>query len=80
MGLVCVLIAYAIAWASVVYQSRYGFDFNDPTIRMEFVRPISMIACTALLLALFAKGSQRTAILIGSLLVQMYCIFQIDAI
>ncbi|HKW16213.1 MAG TPA: hypothetical protein VJO35_01770 [Terriglobales bacterium] len=80
VGLICVLAAYAIAWASSIYQWRYGFDFNDPTVRVQFVKLISMIAAVALVIGLFAKGSQRTAILVGSLLVQMYCIFQIDAV
>lgn len=80
VGLVCVTVAYLIAWASLFYQWTYGFDFNDPTIRMKFVRPTSELATVALVVALFAKGSRRAAILIGSALIQMYCIFQIDAI
>ena len=79
-GLLCVLVAYVVAWASFIYQWRYGFDFNDATIRMRFVRPISEFATAAFVLALFAKGSRRTAILVGSVLVQMYCVFQVDAI
>ena len=80
IGLLCAVIAYLVAWASFFYQWKYGFDFNDPTIRMKFVHPTSILATIALVSGLFARTGERTAILISSVLVQMYCVFQIDAI
>ena len=80
LGLLCVVIAYLVAWASLFYQWTYGFDFNDPTMRMKFVRPISTLATIGLVSALFARTRGRTAILISSVLVQMYCVVQMDAI
>lgn len=80
IGLFCAVIAYLVAWASLFYEWTYGFDFNDPTIRMKFVNPISTLATIALVCAMFARTRGRTAILISSVLVQMYCVFQIDAI
>jgi hypothetical protein len=80
IGLLCAVIAYLVAWASFFYQWKYGFDFNDPTIRMKFVGAISTLATIASASALFARTSGRTAVLICSVLVQMYCVFQIDAI
>jgi hypothetical protein len=79
-GSLCLLAAYLAAWTCYFYQQKYGFDFNDPTIRMRFVRPMSLLSAAALVLALFNKGKQRSALLIGAVLVQMYCIFQIDEI
>jgi hypothetical protein len=80
IGLLCAAIAYLVAWTSLFYQWTYGFDFNDSTVRMKFVRPTSILATMALVSALFAKRRGRTAILISSVLVQMYCVFQIDEI
>lgn len=79
-GAVCGWACYASLCAASLYERRYGFNFNDPTIRMEFVRWGSSLATFGILGALFTKGSARTALLFGCLLINMYWFLIVEAI
>jgi hypothetical protein len=77
---VCGWVGYAVLWAAFLYQRNYGFEFNDATIRLKFVHWGSAWANCGMLGALFGRGRLRSLLLIGCLLLQMYWIFQAQAI
>jgi hypothetical protein len=79
-SVLCASAAYAALLAGFFYQRKYGFEFNDPTIRLKFVHWGSSLATFGTLIALLNKKGLRTVLLIGCLLIQMYWFFQVQAI
>jgi hypothetical protein len=80
VGLACGWIGYGVLWSAFLHERRYGFDFNDATIRMKFVHWGSAWADCGMLGALFGRGRLRSLLLVGCLLAQMYWFFQVQAI
>jgi hypothetical protein len=76
----CAAAGYAVLLAGFLYQRKYGFDFNDASIRLRFVHWGSSLSTLGSLIALFNKGSVRTTLLVSCLMLQMYWYFQVQAI
>ena len=71
-GVIFAAAGIIVMWAAFRHQWLYGFEFNDPSVRVAFMRAGSRLSTIAIVLAFAASKQIRGSLLIASLLPQLY--------
>jgi hypothetical protein len=70
VSLICSAAGVVTLWMAFFYQRKYGFEFNDPTVRLEF----------GMLIGLMGKKRARSFGVVACVLLQLYWLVLVEQI
>jgi hypothetical protein len=80
VSLICSAAGVVTLWMAFFYQRKYGFEFNDPTVRLEFVHRGSLFASCGMLIGLMGKKRARSFGVVACVLLQLYWLVLVEQI